>query len=789
MLKTFVHLITRNFYKKGFLNILNILGLSLGMCAAMLIALYADHEYGYDKFHNNADNIYRMEGRSNNPIWLSNLGTEYARELVSGKYPEVKGLVQINNSQQTFLQHKSKRFFEKKIFQTKPGSAFFEFFNFDFIEGNNENLLEAPYSVVITESIKQKYFEDDLAVGETIMYDTIPLKVTAVIEDLPSNSHLDFDIIYTNPRAFGDGHYHTNSYFELVDNVDPLELENTISAINLGLDDFHTLTEINLIALPHIYFDSQASFGSGGIGDKLQLRVFIVIGFLILLIAVANYINLSLATYSGKGLEIGIRKVLGETKQQVIQAFFYESLLNTLLALPLLILWLKLTIPIFSDFLNIRLENKLVSNPIYWIAIIVFTLIVSLITVIYPATVLNNTKLSTLIKSKAVIHQKGGFKLRNVLLFIQFIILFTLGISAWFMNRQINYMDQKDMGFNAEGVIKIRNAFNIGSFDNYRVLKTELLKNPKIEAVAFGPMMGDNMTQLAYQAEGNDQVYENLLSYGVDIDYFEVMSMNILEGDFKNKLIGAENGKIISLVNKSFVNANGWENNPIGKKITLRPGTENELQREVTAVFKDFHFFSLKEIVSPQIISLRSDPQFVNTNILVKAAVPELKRVIEAIEQEWKKIRPDVPFEYDLMEDAVKSLYDQERQTSQISLIFSVLAIALSLLGLMGFMIYIVSQKAKELAIRKVLGASLLQIVRLLNKQLIVAILFAAIIGSGFSYWLIQEWLNDYAYSISLSPLTFVAALFIVYFLVFGITTIQSLKSNNTNPVMALKNE
>ncbi len=790
MVKIFFNLVRRHFLKGGILNFLNIAGLALGMTAAVLIALYAEHEYTYDEFHPDANNIYRMEAKTNSDLWFSNLGAEHALELLSGKYPEVEDVLQLNSFQQSFLSYKGKRFSEKKIYQTDPGSRFFDFFNFEFVEGNPNGVLEEPYSVVITESVREKYFLDGQALGEVIEFGDKLIKVNGVIKDLPTNSHLDFELLYTDPQPFGNDHYHTNSYIKLVDDASPELLKDKILNMEgVALDEYHELTDVALIGLPDIYFDSASSFGSGGIGDRLQLTVFIVIGGLILLISVANYVNLSLAIYSGKGQEIGIRKVLGESKQHVMRTFVYESLIITALAVPLVLIGLKFTIPTFGDYLGINLENRLFTSPVYWIASILFIITVSFITVVYPISVLNNANISSLIKSKTAVHHSGGVKLRNVLLFIQFIVLFTLGISAWFMNRQINYLDSKDMGFDPTGVIRVQNAFNIGEFENYRTFKTELLKHPQIEAVAFGPMIGDGMTPLAYKPEGSDEIYENLLSYGVGIDYFDVMGMEVISGEFKNKILNSDSGQITSLVNQSFVNLYGWQDDPIGKKIILRPNTENELNREVSAVFKDFHFYTLKEKVTPQIISLRPYPRFVNTNILVRAAVPDMKQVTDIIENAWFKLKPDTPIEYNMMDDAVKQLYDQERQTSQVSLVFSLLAISLSLLGLIGFMIYIVGLRSKEIAVRKVLGATLTQIVGLLNKQLSIAIFIAAIIGSMLSYWLVSQWLNEYAYTITLRPETYFIALFLVYLIVFLITALQSLKSAHANPVLALKNE
>ncbi|MCE7996632.1 MAG: FtsX-like permease family protein [Roseivirga sp.] len=789
MLRIFTNLLVRNFLKDKLLNSLNILGLSLGMIAAMLILLYADHEFSYDSFHKDVKNTYRLEAITNNDLWFSNIGMEHGKELTSGRYPEVETVVQLNGHPRAFLSYNNQRYSEEKIYQTKPGSDFFELFSFKELLGNRETFLNEPYVTVITASTAEKYFGKTSPLGQVIKYDSIPLKITGVIEDLPTNSHLDFNILYANPVTFGQDHFHTQSYIQLVNDADPTGLEVKIKDMDVARDEFHTLSEVRLMPVEDIYFGSDAVFGSGGKGDILQLTVFMIIGGLILLIAVANYINLSLAVYSSKGLEIGMRKVLGESRSQIIRAFIWESILMTFMTIPLVILGLYFLLPVFSEFLEVNLQNKLLSSPIYWAVTLAFVITLSIITVAYPATLLTRTKISELIKSKSAVNNSSGVKLRNALIFVQFILLFTLGISAWFMNRQIDYLDSKDMGFNADRVIKVTNAFSIGEYKNYQLLKSQLLTHPQVAGVSFGPMMGDGSNPLAYKPEGSDQTYENLLSYGVDIDYFDVMGMNITAGDFKTVLQSAEDGQIVSLVNESFIERFGWQDDPIGKKLILRPGSQNELHRQVSAVFKDFHYFTLKEKVTPQIISLRPDPQFVNTNLLIRASTDNLQEVTDIIAEEWNKVVPSVPLEYDLMDEAVKRMYAKERQTGQVSVTFSVLAVVLSLLGLIGFMIYVTGLKSKEIAVRKVLGASLLQIIALLNRQLFLAILFSAIIGSAFSYWLVSTWLNDYAYAIALSPVTFIAAAALVYSIVFMITALQSVKSAQIDPVMALKHE
>lgn len=785
----FFNLSIRNFLKSVGLNSLNILGLCLGVIATLLIIVYADHEYHYDQFHHKASNIYRMEAQRNGEAWFSNLGVEHSRELMGGSHPEVVNNVLVNQAPKAFFTYKDKKFAETNIIQTKPGSDFFDFFDFKVIEGDKESLLEEPNVIVLTESVATKYFENDSPIGQVLTRDTVQYKVTGIIKDLPSNTHFDFDLIYTNAGLYEQDHFHSQNYFELVSDVDVSQLEEKIENLDVALNEFHKLSKVKLVPVSDIYLESDAAFGSSGKGDPLQLKIFLIVGALILLISITNYVNLSLAIYLGKGRAVGIRKVFGESKTQIVRAFIYESLATMLLTIPIILIGFSFALPAMNILLDVNLENKLLTSTIYVFGTLGALALISILTVLYPAVALSNTDVNSLMKSKSAMNITGGTRYRNGLIFFQFILLFTLGISGWFMNQQIQFLDNKDMGFDATNVIKISNAFEIGKFSNYELLKTQLLNYPQVGGVAFGPMMGDGMNPLAYTVEGVDETYENLLSYGVDIDYFDVMGMDLTHGDFKRVLQGSEAGQIVSLVNHSFINRFGWQDDPLEKKITLRPGTENELQRKVSGVFKDFHFYTLKEKITPQIISLRIDPQFVNTNILVKSNTDNLQEVINIIEDQWYKIQPNIPMEYDLMEEAVREMYAKERQTGQISITFSVLAISLSVLGLVGFMIYIIGLKSKELTIRKVLGASLLRIIAVLNQDLWFIVLTAAILGSFFSYLVVSTWLEDYAYSIDINPWIYPLALILAYILIFVITATRSIKWSRTNPALTLNDE
>lgn len=760
----------------------------MGVISATLIILYIDHEYSFDNYHKNVDNIYRLEGTRTDNQWFSSLGIEHSRELRSGKYPEVEKIVQINSSSRAFVQYKDQKIPEREAYQTTVGSGFFEFFHVDVLEGNPATFLTDPYNVVLTKSTAEKYFGNQSPIGESFLFDSTLLRVTGVI-DIPTNSHLQFSLLYTNPKLYASEHFHTHTYIQLVNNSNPDYLESKILEMNVAYNEFHELSDVKLMPIKDIHLSSEAVFGSGGKGDKMQLLVFLIMGSLILLITITNYVNLSLAEFLNKGREIGIRKVFGESRFQIIRSFLTDAIMLAIFSLLLVLIGLIIFLPIASHYLGVDLEDRILNVPSYWVAIPAILILINLIVVIYPAASLNILNIDTMIKTRSLIALKSGVRYRNMLLFVQFVLLFTLGISAWFMNQQVRYLDDKDMGFKAKEVIKIENAFEIGSYDNYKIYKNNLLAYPQIEGVAFGPMMGDGMSPLAYKTEGSNKIYENLLSYGVDLDYFEVMSMNITHGDFKQVLSSKSSGQVVSLVNRSFVQRFGWEEDPIGRKIILRPGTENELHRTVSGVFEDFHYFGFKEKITPQIISLRPDPQFVNTNILIKMGSTDVKGIIEILEDEWYKIQPELPMDYTLMDDSIKRMYAKERQAGQVSVAFSFIAIVLSLMGITGFTIYIIGLKSKEIAVRKVLGAVLFDIVRLLSKQLLLTILISALIGGTLSFTLVQKWLEDYAYAIRIQPQTFIFATLITYAIILLIITIQSIRSTETNPVLALRDK
>ncbi len=783
-------LIYRNYLKFKTLNTLNITGLSLGFVAAFLMVLYVDHEISFDAFHNEANQIFRLEAQTNSETWHASLGHETAAQLSTESFPEIEHLVMYDRKERAFVQVGDIKIPEKNAFHTAVESAFFEVFNFKFLDGDAQTALQKPYSAVLTKSTAERYFGKDRAIGQTLRYDSTAYTVTAVLADLPTNTHFNFNMLLTDPEFFSRDHFHVQTFVRLNETSNRESLSKKILDLDIDYgNEWHQLTKVRLMALGDIHLYSDTSFGAGGKGDLMQLGIFVALAFLILGIAVINYVNMTFAIFVNKGKEIGVRKVLGENTGSIVLKLALQAMLTISISIPVILVLTYMAIPAFNDFMGVDLWFVLQEKLYYVFAGFLFLVMVSLLTVVYPTLTINKIEISTLIKSKLLLSQSGGVRYRNVLTLFQFALLFTLGLSAWFMNRQIEYLDQKDKGFDPEGVIKIENAYELGEIGDYQILKTNLLRYPQLKGVAFGPMMGDGMSPLSYQPEGSSEVYENLLSYGVDIDYFDVMGIDILNGSFKETLTNSEDGQITSLVNQTFIRRYNWQDDPIGKKIILRPGTENELHRKVSAVFEDFHFYSFKEKISPQIISLRPDPRFINTNILVKSTEAGLRETKKIIEKEWLKINQTVPVNIVEMREAVEELYEKEKQTGTLGISLSILAIILSAMGLLGFIWYMLSLKSKEIAIRKVLGATLLQIVNLLNRQLFITIMVAGFVGSIASFWMIRQWLQDYAYAINVTPVTFIVALLLVYVAVFGAIAVQTFRSALIDPVIVLKEE
>lgn len=767
----------RNLKKQKLYQLINFTGLTLGLSCCALVLLYASHELSYDRFHFDSENTYRVTGEINQRAWFPSVLNEYALQLDTDQFPEIQKTVKFRRTPQYFATYGDRRFGTRTMV-TNPGSRFFDIFNFNTLEGDKETMLEEPNSVVLTTSSAEKLLGEPPHVGKIIEWDTLTLRVSGILEDLPSNTHLTFNMMIAADVPF----FGVFTYVVLSDQADIKAVEEKI--INLDLPEnrfpYH---QIALQPLEDIHFDKPLTFELKPPGDKRYLLLFMGIAAFILIISCTNYMNLSAAIYSARTKEMAIRKVLGSSKKALAGQFLLESVLMAVITLPVVILVIEALLPALRNFTEIPLENLFLSSIDHMGLLLLIALLTSLVAGLYP--ILTMSHISSLKLFKSSLANAHGLRSRKVLLTLQFTILIFLGTGAWFINQQLQFIENKDLGIDREGIVKVSNIYNLADADKYNAIKTLSLSSPHILGFTTGTPPGTETFGLAYQAEGHE-VRNDALSFSTDFDYFEVMGVKGAYGDFFEKTPD-QLPELSLLVSEKFVEVMGWEN-PIGKKVTFNPGP-NSRDRLISGVFKDYHTLSLHEEIVPQFIFARKRLRRGYENILVKINMQDISAAFEAIEDAWYAVMPESPIYLEFMNDDIQAAYEQEQKAGTLSMILSVLAVSLAIMGLVGLSAYMAQLRTKEVGIRKVLGAPIRQILFLMNREFILLITIATLIASSLSYYTISLWLDTFVYRTSINVFIFGLAGILVLLITFTTVSIQSARTALQNPVQALRHE
>lgn len=768
----------RNLKKQKQYQLINFTGMTLGLSCCALVLLYASHELSYDDFHFDSENTYRVTGEINQRAWFPSVLNDYAIQLETDQFPEIQKTVKFRRTPQHFASYGDKRFGTRTMV-TNPGSRFFEIFDFNTLEGNKETMLQAPNSVVLTESTANKLLGEAPHVGKIIQWDTLTLQVSGIMEDLPSNTHLTFNMMIAADVTF----FGVFTYVVLQQDADIRTLEEKIVNLDLPENRF-PYHQIGLQPLESIHFAKPLTFELKPHGDKRYLFLFVGIAAVVLIISCTNYMNLSAAIYGARTREMAIRKVLGSSKKALAGQFLFESVMMSLLTLPVVILLIEALLPAFSNFTGIPLENLFLSSPEHIGLLLIIAMITSLAAGLYPVLTMSHVPSIRLLKGNALANS-SGLSSRKVLLTLQFTILIFLGTGAYFINQQLLFIQNKDLGIDREGIVKVSNIYDLADPEKYNTIKNLSLNSPHILGFTTGTPPGTETFGLAYQAEDHE-VRNDALSFATDMDYFEVMGVKGAYGDFFEKTQD-QLPDISLLVNKKFVEVMGWDQ-PIGKKITFNPGP-NGRNNFISGVFEDYHALSLHEEIVPQFIFARKRLRRGFENILVKINMENVPAAFEAIEQAWYTVMPESPIQLEFMDDDIQAAYEQEQKAGTLSTVLSVLAVALALMGLVGLAAYMAQLRTKEVGIRKVLGAPLRQILILMNREFLSLIGIATLIAACLSYYSVSLWLDTFVYRTSINVLVFVLAGFFALIITFITVSIQSAKTALRNPVQALRHE
>ncbi len=812
MFKNYLKIASRNLFKYKTYTLINILGLSVGIACTILILLFVKDELSYDKFYKNHDRIYRVTRE-----WLNNDGESslhLARVappiamLLKNDYPDlIEEIARVRAGFNTLIKLDDGRsFVEQELFWAEEN--FFRIFDYEFIYGNPESALKEPNSIVLTKSIAEKYFGDENPVDKVINYeDRVSLKVTGVINNLPQNTHFQFDILgsfKTLVPVFGEEYFRTNwssnnylTYILFPENVTPETLESRFPEfLDRHLSDRegdgtvdtpvrmpHETNILHLQRLTDIHLKSHLSSEVGENGNIDNIYLFVIIALFILGIACINFMNLATARSAKRAREIGMRKVLGALRQQLVYQFLGESFFISLLSLIVAIIMVELMLPSFNTFAGKELSLNIFSDPFIGGGLVLFLFIVSLISGSYPAAYLSGFIPVEVLKSKVGL-KSGSILFRKILVVSQFTISIALIIAVGIVIDQMKFMQNKDLGFTKEQIVLLP-ADNT-MWDKAESIKGRLKMNPGVVNASFSRLVPSDRLLNSWGARTKDgdnpgQVPFRIAVIEIDYDFFNTYDMEIVAGRMQSREFASDSAEAFVL-NEEAVKKLGWlpVENAVG-----RPFVYGNRSGRIVGVVADNNFESLHNKIAPQIYVIQ--PQVHRVSVRVN---PEnLKATLAFLENEWSGLRPDYPFEYTFLDERFEELYREEARLGELTGMFSGLAIFIACLGLFGLASFEAEQKTKEIGIRKTLGATVSSIVINLSSEFLKLVLISNLIAWPVAFWGMKEWLGTFAYSTSISAVTFIMAGTAALIISLLTVSFQSVKAALANPIKSLHYE
>lgn len=794
MLKNYLLLAIKNCRKQKMFSLINVLGLTVGIVCCLMIFLFIMHEFSYDRFHKNGENIYRVMRQSHingETRDIAYLAPPYAKGLLNNYPDAIEKAIKIFPDND-LVTYNNTSFDEKKIFLAD--STFFQFFSFPLLKGNPATVLADPNSIVMTESTAKKYFGNDDPMGKVVSFNKkMQMKVTGIAKDVPANSHLDFDIIVPTANWEHTPFFNqwTNNgvyvYIQLNPAVKPAHLMKMFPAfMEKYLGNWYRQmgfkNDLVIRPLHGIYFETDNQFDRDiKHGSKKMVYIFMSIAILILLIACINFVNLSTARAADRSKEVGVRKVMGAVRAQLTWQFIFESLLFATVAAISALLLLQIIMPAYTGFLGYRL-------PSYWTNIWVYIFTIGVILVIgllagsYPALLLSSFSPTDSLKGKLRSGKHGAF-FRKALVVFQFGISVLLTVCVAVVMKQMHYVRNADMGFSKEQSLIVR--LDNGTIWNNKVrFKTQLQADPAVVAVsAMTGEPGGFHDNYSFEAEGHPGEKLMYNTQFADFEFVKTLGLKIIAGrDFSPAFITDSTNSV--LINHTAATNMGYTpGQAVGKWINI---TGSKERRTIVGVVEDYHFTSLKNAIAPLVISTQKDDRRL---VLIKLKTDNLPATLDRIKKLYASAAPDYPFAYDFLDERFNKLYKAEIKQETLLSVFSVIAIGIACLGLFGLSSYTAIKRTKEIGVRKVLGSSVENIVLLLSKDLLKPVLLGTIIAIPVGYFLMQNWLDNFAYRTTIHWWLFLAAAMIAVFIALITVSVQAIKAALVTPVKSLRTE
>lgn len=804
MFKNYILSAIRNITKNAFHSAINIIGLSIGILATIFIILYIQDELSYDKHHKKHKRIYRLESdftinNKHDKFAVTSIPLAPALKL---EFPEIEEFVRFAGDEDILLKYEDKEFYEDRIFYAD--STIFNVFDHKFIYGSPDKALTEVNSAVLTISLAKKLFGDENPVNKVLKTgDGINFKITAVIDDVPLNSHLKFSGLFsvsTLAERYGKERFNSlepGNFWNISPYSYILLKENTdISVIHEKFPEYYDKymasigEQINasflMMSTPLTDVHLTSKFeGDEPTGNIIYVYIFGFVAIFILIIASINYMNMATARSFDRAREVGIRKVIGAHRAQLIRQFLGESIILSIIAMIIAIISATLLLPVFNNLADKNLSFCLITNPGIFIYTLVITLLIGIISGSYPAFYLSSFLPVQVLKGSTISNRKNG-TLRKILVTFQFTLSIIMIIGTILVSNQLSFLRNKDLGFDKENILMTQ-VQDTTFRKKIPAFKEELLQNPNITNVSTSNgLPGKIRSIIVMRVEKEDKMQEYALNFVmVDYDYIDLLNIEIIAGRNFDKSMGTdlEEGVII---NEMTAKSLGWGDNAIGKKIDFGIDLDGSAARntKVIGVVKDFNYVSLHNPIEPIGIFLSERPRYY---LAVKFKAGSTQSVINYVQEKWDSFGANRTFDYSIFENQMDEMYTAEVKLGKIFLYFTVLCIFIALLGLFGLSSFIAEQRTKEIGIRKAFGASVNIIVMLLLKEFTYLILIAFIIAVPVSYYAFDNWSQNFAFHISIGWIPFIAGGLMAFVIAILTVSYHSIKAATTNPVNAIK--
>ncbi|MCK5066991.1 MAG: ABC transporter permease [Bacteroidales bacterium] len=795
MVKHYFKVTFRHIRKHMLISILNISGLAIGIGCFVLIMLFVNHEFKYDQFNEHYNDIYRIrvDAQIGSTV-IKQLGTPAPLPVAMyDEYPEIRAITRIGQRSRTVT-------IDERIYNEDNAayvdSTFAEIFTLNFIEGMQGKYLNEPGQVIIDRTTARKYFGEEPAYGQVInISDTIQVTIAGVFEDFPTQSHFHFNFLISmvsrpdeaNRQEWFANNYAT--YMRLEPGFPKDELETKLPEFvdkymfqeQYGeFEDGENFWVLYLQHIRDIHLGSDLNGEFEPNGNLTYIRIFSIVAFLVLIVACINFMNLTTASSSIRAREIGVRKTNGASRAMLQQQFFAEAIIVSILALVLSMGLVESLMGTYQNFTGREIQIHYLDNFLVIPGLLAMATVVGLLSGSYPALYMSNFSAIDSLGFKGVKQAKSWF--RNILVLFQFSVAIFLIAATLVTQQQMDLIMNDSLGFNKEQVILVNRANYLENVDTYM---DELRNNPEIIQVASSyNVPGDKLINWGFGVEGNDNNF-SINANMTDETYLETMELELVAGRYFSKAFGAEKDKVI--LNETAVNLFEMED-PIGK-ITYLYGDRNR-QMEVIGVVKDYHWESKHMEIRPHALMHLEIMDWVEPNyVSVRFAGSDLEKVVGILEKSWEEQVESIPFEYEFLDEHYEGIYQNEKQTRSLLIIFAMIAIFISCLGLFGLASFMAERRTKEIGIRKTNGATTRNILGILSLDFTKWVLLANIIAWPFTWWSMKLWLESFAYRIDIPYWVFLVAGVLAFIIALATVSFHAIRASRLNPSMSLRYE